>query len=494
MKKSIRILGLLALFWLPLFAQQRSPIAKYEHAVLQRNWPLIIQGRAKGRQGEATIRFNGETRNASYSYRRGEFRVEFPAMEAGGPYVLEVVDATGTYRAEDIYVGDIWVCVGQSNMMFPMTKMHKDATWEVASEDDFPLVRMPAKNGWRKADSIDVIKNMPGTPYYFGRELHKELGIAIGLIPAGAGGTSLWEWTPTELHEQEELKPLFEVMQSRVQYWKDGHLPDKAGVNDYPPAKGFSSTRYPYFPKKGYANPGLIKLETWVSKRPSRGIVFWQGENDIGLSANYEPLFRGLINRYKANAGREFPFFFIQLPTYSDTPGGKTKYDGIVGLRDAQRRVAESEENVEMVVSYDIYSKGIHPAKKQEYGARLAQAVLGSVYGKDVVWQHAKFDRIEPQGNRLLVHFKDTGTGLSTQDGEAPLDFRIAGADQNFVRAQATLVDGDTIAVQAEGVPAPVAVRYAWQNSPKTNLVGPGDLPISPFRSDDWELYPLPEQ
>jgi len=255
-------------------------------------------------------------------------------------------------------------------------------------------------------------------------------------------------------------------------------------VNDYPPAKGFSSTRYPYFPKKGYANPGLIKLETWVSKRPSRGIVFWQGENDIGMAANYEHRFRALIQRYQANAGREFPFFFIQLPTYTDQPGGKTKYDGIVGLRDGQRRVAETETNVEMVVTYDIYSRGLHPPKKQEYGMRLANAVLGKIYGKDIPWEHAKYDRVEVQGSTLLVHFKDAGTGLNTKDGKPPMDFRIAGADQKFVKATATLVDGDTIALQAEGVASPVAVRYAWQNSPRTNLVGPGDLPVSPFRSD----------
>jgi len=200
----------------------------YQNAVLQRGVPIVIKGRAKGRNGDLTVTFNGQERKAKYSYKRGEFKVEYPAMQAGGPYVLEVTDTTGTYKAEDIYVGDIWVCVGQSNMMFPMTKMHKASTWEPAVKDKYPLVRMPGKNGWKKSDSIEVIKNMPGTPYYFGRELNRQLGIAIGLIPAGAGGTSLWEWTPTELHETETLKPFYEVMQSRVQYWKDGHLPGQS--------------------------------------------------------------------------------------------------------------------------------------------------------------------------------------------------------------------------------------------------------------------------
>jgi len=476
-----------------LLANQRSPISSYQNAVLQRDQPIVINGKARGRSGDVTVTFHGQERTAKYSYRKGRFSVEFPAMPAGGPYVLDVTDQTGTYRAEDIYVGDIWVCVGQSNMMFPMTKMHKPATWQPAAKDNYPLVRMPGKNGWRRSDSIEVIKNMPGTPYYFGRELHRELGIAIGLIPAGAGGTSLWEWTPSEAHELEMLKPYFEVMQSRVQYWKDGHLPDKAGVNDYPPAKGFSSARYPYFPKKGFANQGLVNLENWVGKRPSRGIVFWQGENDIGLAANYEHLFRVLIQRYREKAGREFPFFFIQLPTYTDRPGAKTKYDGIVGLRDAQRRVAETEKNVEMVVTYDIYSRGIHPAKKQEYGIRLARAVLGKIYGKDLDWVHAKYDRIEVQGERLLIHFKDAGSGLKTTDDKPPRDFTLAGKDRVFFPATATVVDEDTIALSSAEVPNPVAVRYAWQNSPATNLVGDGGLPISPFRSDDWELYPVPE-
>lgn len=330
---------------------------------------------------------------------------------------------------------------------------------------------------------------MPGTPYYFARELHRQLGIAIGIKTGGAGGTSLWEWIPSEAHETPELAGLFKVMQERVQFYKDGKLKDKVKVHAYPKAKGFSSYRYPYFPKKGYANPGLVSLENWVGRVPSKGMIFWQGENDVGIAANYEPLFKTLIQRYRSKAGRNFPFFFVQLPTYTDTPGGKTKLDGIVGLRDAQRKVSEALDDVEMIVSYDIYSGGIHPSKKQEYGQRLAQAALGKIYGKDTRWVHPKYQGMEVKSEKLLVNFKDVGAGLQTTDGQTPIGFSIAGEDQNFVPAQAKLLDGGTIELRSEKVPQPIAVRYAWQNSPKTNLVGPGDLPISPFRSDDWELY-----
>ena len=106
--------------------------------------------------------------------------------------------------------------------------------------------------------------------------------------------------------------------------------------------------------------------------------MFWQGKSDINFGANYEPLFRGMLRRWRAHADRDYPLVFIQLPTYTD--GGPTNGKARrAGLRDAQRRVAVSEAHTEMMVSYDIYGKG-HPPRRKQVWQRLAQTVPGMVY------------------------------------------------------------------------------------------------------------------
>lgn len=313
------------------------------------------------------------------------------------------------------------------------------------------------------------------------------------MVIAGQGGTSLWQWTPQELHESDELEDLYAVMKERLAFIRDldkkGRLPK---VIPYKPAKGFSTYRYPYFPS-GYSLNHLVNIENWVGTRPARGVVFWQGENDVGISANYEPLFRGMLKRWRANATWDYPLIFIQLPTYTDRPGAASKMDGIAGLRDAQRRVARSEANTEMMVSFDIYSKGIHPAAKEAYGIRLAKMALGMVYEKDFVWRSPEFSNANVEEGRMVVSFSSVGEGLRAKQGEIT-GFTLAGEDGVFHPAKAEIAGKDKIVVMSGNVLAPVAVRYAWSKSPKANLVGDDDWPVSPFRSDDWELYPVPRE
>lgn len=497
MKRCFQV-GCVALL-LSLVTAPRAPAAigeKYQGAILQRDMENTVSGEVgSGHVHEVKVIFQGQTYAARVEKRR--WSVDLPPQPLGGPHSLTFLEGkAGSNTVDDIYFGDVWLCIGQSNMVFPMTKMHSPETWEPAIDDNFPMVRFPGRKGWQKSTDIDAIKNFPGTPYYFGRELHKALGVPIGLIPGGAGGTTLWQWTPGELHQSPELEGLYEVMKSRNDLAHEMAMAGKRMARDfqYPPAEGFSSYRYPYFPISfGVDGTGLVDLENWVPRRAARGIIFWQGENDVGLSANYEPLFRGMLRRWRSNANRDWPFIFIQLPTYTDGPGAASNMDGIEGLRDAQRRVAASEANTQMMVSYDIYGRGIHPASKEAYGSRLAVTVLGMVYGKDVPWCSPEFEKAEPEGREMRLSFAHGGNGLKirTGDGETLNGFTIAGPDGVFHPASAEIHGQDSVKVRSDQVADPVAVRYAWARSPVANLVGDGNLPVSPFRSDDWELYPL---
>lgn len=471
--------------------------ARYQHAIIQYDQPSVINARMRGFRS-VSVTINGVEVSAHVgATQRDRVRLELPAMPVGGPYQMvfrgvpgrdgsEVVEVV----ADDVWLSDVWLCVGQSNMCFPMTKMHSADTWAPAVDDHFPGIRFHSgRNGWATAEGIDVIKNFAGTPYYFARALHRELGRPIGIKVAGRGGTTLWQWTPDELHRTAALEPLRQVMVERNAYITQ--LKAEGDMRDvrYQPNAGFSPYRYPYFP---FEFGELANFENWIPTTPAAGIVFWQGENDIGLSANYEPLFGGMLARWRSLANREWPFVFIQLPTYSDGPGRGTKHVGIAGLRDAQRRVAAADPLSHMMVSYDIYGRGIHPSSKEAYGERLALTVLGMVYGHDVAWRSPEYQGIQVADDALVVQFAYVGAGLRPRGDEATLTgFTVAGEDGVFHPAEASVIAADQVQVRSAAVTNPVAVRYAWGNNPVANLVGDGDLPVSPFRSDDWELYPV---
>jgi sialate O-acetylesterase len=366
--------------------------------------------------------------------------------------------------------------------------MHSKDTWEPAIGGSFPDIRFRGRNGWTQATSIDVIKNMAGTSYYFARALHRELDRPIGIVVAGRGGTTLWQWTAEELHQTPELVPYRAVMEQRNRAYEEQKKKKIKNIS-YEPAAGFSPYRYPYF---GFTFGEMAGFDNWVPNFKGKGIVFWQGENDIGLGAPYEQLCGGMVNRWRERADRQWPFFFIQLPTYMDKARKPSKYRGIEVIRDAQRRVAAADPLSHMMVSYDIYGRGIHPSSKVAYGERLAQTVLGIVYDKEIPWRSPEFIGAERSADGMELRFDHVRQGLKTRGGEAELKgFVLAGDDGVFHPATAEITAKDTVVVRSDLVPAPSAVRYAWATNPVANLVGDGDLPVSPFRSDDWPLYPL---
>lgn len=142
-KTGTKLLHVLAiLFSLCMVLEAKGPLDRYRFAIFQRGEPFQVKLRI---QGSITMSLNGHEVKANRKGR--DAMATFPAMEAGGPYTLSVNDGKNTHTTDDIYIGDIWVCVGQSNMVFPMTKMHKDATWKPAEKDSYPLVRMAGRNG-----------------------------------------------------------------------------------------------------------------------------------------------------------------------------------------------------------------------------------------------------------------------------------------------------------------------------------------------------------
>jgi sialate O-acetylesterase len=206
-----------------------------------------------------------------------------------------------------------------------------------------------------------------------------------------------------------------------------------------------------------------------------RGVIWYQGEANVGRERQYRTLFPALIADWRHAWGQgDFPFLFVQIAPFS----GMTPE-----IREAQLLAGQSTKNTAMVVTTDCGDPDdIHPAHKQPVGARLALAARALAYGEKIEYSGPVYRSMSVKGTQAVVSFGHARGGLVAKGG--PLKgFAIAGADEVFHPAQAQ-IRGRTVVVSSDAVQEPVAVRYGWANVPDVNLFNGAGLPASPFRTD----------
>ena len=219
-----------------------------------------------------------------------------------------------------------------------------------------------------------------------------------------------------------------------------------------------------------------------------RGVAWYQGEANVTRSEQYRKLFPAMITAWRGAWSRpELPFLFVQLPNLARQP--EPSRSGWAEMRESQAMTL-SLPRTAMAVTIDVGDpKDLHPKNKQPVGQRLALAAEHLAYGLPAgprlspVFQSAKID-----GTRIRVSFVPGPVGLKTRDGGAPTGFTIAGEDKKFSPAQAR-IEGDSIVIWSDTVPAPAAARYAWADNPECNLTSAAGLPASPFRTDSWPEF-----
>jgi sialate O-acetylesterase len=221
-----------------------------------------------------------------------------------------------------------------------------------------------------------------------------------------------------------------------------------------------------------------------------QGVIWYQGESNTGRAAQYQKAFPLMINDWRQHWKKEnFPFYFVQLASYN--AGGssdKTKGYQWAELREAQTMTL-SLPNTGMAVTTDIGDPAdIHPRNKQDVGLRVALLALNKTYDKAVVSSGPKFESMKAEGNRMVISFTETGSGLMTNDKYGYIrGFEIAGADRKYVYAKA-FIKGNQVVVYADDVPNPVAVRFGWYDDiSENNLFNKEGLPAIPFATDTWE-------
>lgn len=215
-----------------------------------------------------------------------------------------------------------------------------------------------------------------------------------------------------------------------------------------------------------------------------RGAIWYQGESNTQRAFQYRSLLPSLIHGWRtAWKEGDFPFLIVQLPNQGDSPEFGDSW--WAELREAQLLTVKSVPQTGLAVTIDVgEADNLHPPRKAEIGERLALWALGTTYGRKLGYSGPLYKGMKNEGKEIRLYFDHVGSGLQAR-GDILQGFTVAGPDKRFHRAAAR-IEGDSVVVASPEVGIPVAVRYAWGNSPTCNLYNENGLPASPFRTDDW--------
>jgi sialate O-acetylesterase len=479
-------------------------------AVLQRERPVAVWGRAD--QGEkVTVTFAGQRREATAG-ADGRWLVRLEPLVVAKEGADLVIAGRNTITVHDVVVGDVWLCSGQSNMEFAVSRAANGA--QEAAAANYPLIRHVAVARTVAESASDAVKTTgwkPATPaetgkftavgYFFARDIHTRTGIPVGLVHSSWGGTPVESWLSAEalagnpafavvaerwretLAEYPAAKPRHE---SALAEWTAAEAAAKAKSPAAHTAflKKNVRPRAPRGPGDPWTPSGLYNgMIAPLVPYGLRGMLWYQGESNAPRAQEYRALFETLITSWRQQfAQPDLAFFWVNLANYKPVDDKTERTYAF--LREAQTAALELP-GTGQAIAIDVGDPSdIHPTNKQEVGRRLALLARKRVYGMVADDTGPTFERMTREGAQLRVRFSHVTTGLIAAE-RPPGALELAGADRVFHRAIGR-IDRDTLLVSAKEVPEPVAVRYAWENAPDANLYNGAGLPAVPFRTDNW--------
>jgi sialate O-acetylesterase len=493
-----RLAALLALWIGPhsmAWADVKMPAIFGSHMVLQRDQKDRVWGWAEPGE-EVTVALGGQSKSTKAG-TDGSWQVVLDPMPAGGPYTISI-KGKNAISLEDVLVGEVWLCSGQSNMQFSVGATN-DGDLEIASAR-YPRIRLisvpqfgtqePQKDfrGRWQICQPDSVGGFSAVGYYFGRQLHQILDVPIGLIDDSWGGSACEAWIRRDLlAADEKYAPLLarweeiekNYPKAKAEY--EAKQAERSAAAKKARAEGKQRPWRMPSPDElmsGNARPGNIYngvLKPTIGYG-MKGVIWYQGESNASRAYQYRDLFPLMIKSWRDEWGQgDFPFYWVQLA-------------------DFQPEVSEPREsdwaelpNTGQAVIIDLgEGKDIHPRNKQGVACRLARWALARNYGKSFACQSPTYKTMEKSGNKITLAVDHVGGGLRTFDITEPRGFAIAGSDHKFVWAKARIIAPGKIEVWSDQVSEPVAVRYGWASNPVCNLYSDAGLPLTPFRTDDW--------
>ena len=455
---AIFLLGLAAV--MPVHATIKLPLYITDNMIVQQNSVMKIVGSAAA-DSKVMVWATWDSQPVqTKADKEGKFEISLPTPAAGGPYSIIIADKDSKVKIGNVLSGEVWLCSGQSNMEFPVegwsSVMDADHVVSTARNPDIRLLQVKRGTSLAPMDDIEVnmggwVEAAPNTmdfsaiAYFYAKELRDSLHVPVGVIDATWGGTPAEAWTPSEY-----LKniPGFEIHKQQEE-------------NRECPSVLYNAMIHP--------------LRDFKVK----GVLWYQGCNNVGRAKQYEPLFQSLIKNWRNTWGEDFPFYFVQLAGYR-APQAVQPDSEWAALRNAQSKALQLP-NTAMVSAIDLGNPGdIHPRDKQTVAHRLALTALGRDYGFDTNYKAPLCISTKNKGDRLIIEFDNDLTATSS----TVLGFIIGDINGNFEQAIVKKIDNRTLELYSPMMKKPICVRYNWADFPNGNLYSPHGIPVAPFATD----------
>lgn len=466
-----------------------------DNMVLQQEKPIRIWGfDAPGT--DVTVTLNGQSQNATAD-KEGAWRVALPAMKVDGKKHTLTAKGSTTITLSNVVLGEVWICSGQSNMEWGSgpelckEAKHPDLRLFCAGIRRIPLKGgLTLPTGWAECQpdtleqggsrifdpetgAIKRIKPFSRVGYQFGRDLHKELGVPVGMINASLGGSMIASWIPNESSERE-----------------------------FPFGKEMTIKEFELKQRPGALYHLIVQPLVQLS---ARGVIWYQGENDAD-NPEYERQLQQMITAWRSAFGDPAMHFHMVQISASSFHGG------MLGVWEAQLRAVAKLPNCGIVHTNDIYldkhrsvdpetswplqcHANPHPPNHGVIARRLVNICLQKAYGKTAKEACGPmYQSQQIEGDKLILTFDNAGEGLKSADEEALNWFEISdGSRKNnsgpyvYTKAVARVIGKNRIEVHSPEVAAPKHVRFSWHMFARNNLVNSGGLPAFPFRTDDYK-------
>ena len=511
--KTSRLLLVLGLALLPaLRAELTLPAVIGDHMVLQQKQANPIWGwDTPGTK--VTVKFAGQSLTATAG-ADGKWTVRLAPVGANAvPQTLTLV-GTSTREIQDVLVGEVWMCSGQSNMQFALGQSYNGDIEALAS--NFPQLRLISvpqvgtqelkkdfKGRWEAA-SAATVKDFSAVGFLYGRYLHEVLNVPVGLIDNAWGGSAAEAWVRRATIEAD---PRFAALMESTRKRETDLLSEKGKANyeaslvkwkdEAAKAKAEKKTppRAPQDWLTGNARPGNIFAGV---VHPTlgygmKGVIWYQGESNAGRAYEHAVLFPFMIEQWRKEWGQgSFPFYWVQLADFmveKPEPGESTWAE----LRETQTKTLRLPNTGQAVIIDIGEGRDIHPRNKQEVAARLVRWALAKDYGYSVSYRSPEYQSVAFNGNKAVVTIDCFGSTLRAFDVAEARGFAVCGEDKVWRWATGKVIAPNKVEVASEQVAAPIAVRYAWADNPVCNLYSAEGLPATPFRTDNFDMITKPK-
>lgn len=472
----------------------KLPATYGNEMVVQRQSPINFHGKANiGEQ--VSVNFHG-LKAQTITNEMGQWSVTFPAEEAGGPYQLSFKSKSGQHTFNNVFVGEVWLCSGQSNMELTIPRTTTAKTdlaaadtcsrlhlynmpsiiptyaieWDSAQLDSVNHLLYVQTGNWERSNA-KTAQRFSSIAFNYGRILADSLGCHVGIISNAVGGSGCENWI--------DRTTLEEHFSSILRNWKQNDfimrwMRDRAALNTkQAPSK---QQRHPYEPAYLFES-AILPLE----KYSIRGVLWYQGESNAENVEVHERLFP-LLEKSWRNYFKQpsLPFYTVQLSSIATRPSWPH-------FRDSQRRLADADANTWLTVCSDLGdSLDVHPRQKWQVAYRLALSALNHTYGHNVIPSGPRYVRFETEGSNATLYFTEA-QNMHPAVGNKITGFEVADEDGIYHPAEATITN-TTITLHSDSVKSIKAVRYGWQPFTHANLVNGVGLPASTFRDEKFSL------